>query len=247
MGCFVCASENTVKSHIIPRALFHMMKRPGKQFVGSRAAGAEGFTFPQSGFLDDTIMCASHDAKLGMFDRYAAVFCRRFKEAMEAGHAVATIPNPKPELLVDFAGACVWRAAVSRTGHRPQRHLGPYAGRLQESLFGAAAFRPLLLIQRHALHDSRGELLNMGALPYPYKEEGIRFWRFIVGGLIFDLKLDARTPPPAMAMIAVNAATEITLFEDFPRDVRREPLIGDSLRRMSSGLRPEPRRRGDSC
>jgi hypothetical protein len=213
------------------------MKRPGKQIVGSRANGEAGFTFPQSGFWDDTILCAAHDSRLGKFDKYAARFCRDFKSALEAGQAVAAIPNPRPDLLVDFAGACVWRMAVSRTGHQPKLLLGPYADRLQESLFGGVAFRPLLLVARHALHDAEGELLNMGALPYPYKEEGIRFWRFIVCGLIFDLKLDARTTPPAMATLAANAAPEITLFEDFPRDVRREPLVGASLRRMAAGLR----------
>ncbi len=82
--------------------------------------------------------------------------------------------------------------------------------------------------------------MNMGALPYRYVEEGIHFWRFIVSGLIFDLKLDARAAPRAMAVLAVNDQAEVTLFGDFPQSVMQTPGLSQALAALAM---PTPRGR----
>lgn len=231
MGCIRCGASPTVKSHIIPRALFHLMKRPGRPLVGGRADGP-GYKILQSGDWDNTFLCKGHEAELGRFDAYGVRFCRSFKQMLERGLREIRVRNSQPQLLVGFATACVWRMAVSRSDHRPERLLGPYANRLANSLFGNQRFNPLLLLSCHGFHDNAGDLLNIGVLPHVYYEEGIRFWRFIVCGLIFDLKLDNRSPVRAMEPLAVNEKMEIVLFEDFPQEILRTRLA-ESLFRMA--------------
>ncbi|SFI52405.1 hypothetical protein [Caulobacter sp. UNC279MFTsu5.1] len=239
MGCLICTTSPTVKSHILPRALFHAMKREGQQLVAGRKDGP-GYRVLQSGEWDDRLLCAEHEAALGGFDRYGVEFCREAKRQMDSGKRALEIPNPKPRALVGFACACIWRYAASRSGGRPERALGPYAQRLKEVLFEASDFSPLLLVSRHAYEIDAGETMNLAMLPHIYNEEELRFWRFIVCGLIFDLKLDNRPPPPAMATLAVNDLAEIHLFEDFPQKIMRQPALARSLQRM---YRPPARTR----
>ena len=230
MPCVICGSADTVRSHIIPRSLFRMSLRPGRPVVGSRRSGS-GYQYLQSGFWDNDILCATHESQLGLQDDYAARFCRKFLAASADGSFSATIPNPQPSMLVSFAAACVWRMAVSRSRGRPEVMLGPYAKRLSAMLFENQFYDPMLLVSRSAFVRAKEEL-RMGVLPHRYFESGIRFWRFVTCGLIFDLKLDNRTTPPAMATLAVNDAAEVLLHLDFPQDVRGSPDLAASLLRM---------------
>lgn len=231
MACTICGSTETIRSHILPRALFRMGTTPGRQVIGNRRDGS-GYANLQSGFWDDDILCAEHEAKLSIPDDYAARICRKFLKASADGSFSATIPNPHPDRLVSFAAACVWRMAVSRTHNKPEQMLGPYAARLRAKLFDGEPFDPLLLISRSAYVTGR-EQLRLGVLPHLYHELGLRFWRFVTCDLMFDLKLDNRPAPPPMAILGVNDSKEICLHEDFPQEVCRIPDIAESLVQLS--------------
>jgi len=169
--------------------------------------------------------------RLGKYDDYAARFCRRFFQATSDGAFAVTVSNPRPHDLVSFAAACVWRMAAARSDSQPINLLGPYAEHLRQMLFGDATFDPLLLVSRSAFVHGK-DTLNLSMLPHRYQELGINFWRFVACGIIFDLKLDARPAPPAMAMLAVNDARDVLLHEDFPQQVLGTPMIAASLRMM---------------
>ena len=233
MGCLICSAEPTVKSHIIPRALFHAMKRDGHQLVGGRGDGP-GYRVLQAGDWDDRLLCSRHEAALGEADRYGVAFCLEAKRQSDMGKHYYDVANPRPDLLVAFASACVWRYAASRSNGRPERALGPYAGKIQRALFEQGDFSPFLLVSRHAYEIEPGQIMNMGVLPHLYHEEGIRFWRFIVLGLIFDLKLDNRATPPPMAILGVNDQNLIRLSDDFPQKVMRVPGFARSLIRLAT-------------
>jgi hypothetical protein len=113
-------------------------------------------------------------------------------------------------------------------GRKP---LGPYADRLRAMLFEGRSYDPMLLVSRSAFVRGKEEL-RLGVLPHRYQESGIRFWRFLACGLIFDLKLDNRPTPPAMAALAVNDSSEVLLHLDFPQDVFGTPGLAASLLRM---------------
>lgn len=230
--CVVCGDTPTVKSHLIPRAIFHDMKRPSHPIVGNTLRGP-GYVELQSGYFDRSILCARHEAMLGPPDNYGVRFCRSFIRQVAQGTTHVRVANPKPDLLVKFAGACIWRAATSRTQGNPSRWLGPYAERIERSLFGDVEFRPLLLVSRQSYRSSTGEPLNIGALPHRYQELGVNFWRFIAGGLIFDLKLDNRSTPPAMRTLDASQMSDLLLMEDFPQSALQAPGIGTALARMA--------------
>lgn len=236
MPCVICGATSTVKSHIIPRSLFRHGLTPGRQIIGSLRDGP-GHQHLQSGFWDSDILCASHEAVFQVPDDYAARVIRATMTGV-GPKDVATLWNPMPRHLVLFAAACVWRLAVSRSNGRPERMLGPYAGRLRTMIFDGSDFDPMLLVSRSA-YRSGGEHLRVGVLPHRYKELGIGFWRFIAAGLIFDIKLDNRTVPPAMRTLAVNAAEQFPLFPDIPVKIRADRPLFASLARMAA-----PRRRG---
>lgn len=240
--CLVCGGSPTVKSHIVPRALFHAMTRPGHQLVGPRTDGP-GYTVLQSGAWSDAILCSRHEAQLGHVDRYGVALCLDFMAKRDARQHPIELPNPQPALLVAFASACVWRMAAARTEGRPERWLGPYAKRLSNALFdNGSPFDAPLLLSRHAYQVRAGETMNMGVLPHPYSELGIRFWRFVACGLIFDLKMDNRAVPYAMSIFPVNQRESISLYDDLPQDPMRSPALGSSLRRLATP--PAKRGRG---
>lgn len=173
-----------------------------------------------------------------MFDDYAVRFCKSVKAAIDAGQPVIEVANPEPDRLVGFAAAVVWRYVASRSGLAPQRALGPYADRIARLLFQAEPFDPPLLVALNAYRLNASEIFNMGVYPHPYSELDRRFWRFIVCGVIFDLMLDNRGPPPAMATLLANRRTTLTLFEDFPLNVMRNPGLAGALTAMTLPRRP---------
>lgn len=108
----VCGESRTVKAHILPRALFHDMKR-GDPILGQRRDGPGRLTV-QSGDWDDRILCGQHEAALGEAGRYAIRFCREYAAAAASAPNAAFrgISLSRPDLLVTFACACVWRKAA---------------------------------------------------------------------------------------------------------------------------------------
>jgi hypothetical protein len=222
MSCIVCGAAKTVKSHIVPRSLFHAMTKPGKQLIGNPRIGG-GYKLLQSGYWANTILCAEHEAHLAPYDDYGATFCKSFLVQLERNSREAELDNPKPILLVQLANACVWRFAASRGQGKPATLLGPYATKLAGSLFRDETFDPLLLISRHGYLENNESFLNIGSLPFRYQEQGIHSWRFIVCGLIFDLKMDNRSAIPAMKTLSVNNRVKISIFEDFPQNPMRSP------------------------
>ena len=204
---------------------------PGKQIIGS-IQNAPRHRFLQSGPWIRDILCDAHENSLHGPDDYAF---RIFKDAMSGvgRNDTTVLRNPKPHRLVAFAAACVWRMAAARTAGRPDEMLGPYAARLQAMLFDGAAFDPMLLLSRSSYMDGPRPL-HIGMLPHVRFELGLRFWRFCAADVIFDLKLDGRTSPPEMQVLAINKATEIPLFPDIPRDVRNDPALLGSLMMMMS-------------
>lgn len=167
-----------------------------------------------------------------------ARFCKAVKAEIDAGKAVIEIANPEPSRLVGFAAAVVWRHLASRSDLVPRRFLGPYARRIERLLFDDEPFDPPLLVSLNAYRLDKSEIFNMGVYPHSYSELDRRFWRFIACGVIFDLMLDNRGPPPPMATLTVNARTRLSLFEDFPLDVMREPQFARALTALNLPRRP---------
>lgn len=239
MICAICASQPTVKSHLIPRAIFHDMKRPGSPIVSGGAG--PGYRPVQSGDWDSRILCHEHEAKLGPADRCGIDFCRAF--AAVDPQSDIELFNPQPRLLVDFTLACVWRFAASRSGGKPGHILGPYADLIEGSLFGPGKrYEPPLLVARFRVVDWAGKALNLALLPAPQQEFGRWFWRFVVRGLGFSIMLDQRCAPAQVADRAVNDKTHVMLPRVPNRSLDDVSGLMEAFGRM---LAPKPRAKRD--
>lgn len=231
--CAVCAEAPTVRSHIIPRALFHDGRRAGRTMV---LGGVEsGYRVTQSGKWSSRILCAGHERKLAPCDDYGVSFCRSFA-ASSAQAGPRLLSNPAPGLLVDFAVASVWRMAAAISEGKPGQILGDNADLIEGRLFGPGdGCDPALHVEAFGLEDGHGRPLVFGLLPAPIGADR-KSWHFIVSGLRFAVDLD----PPAGAQGAVNQSTEIELLPSAPRHVEDVPGLRAALINLSKPRsRPE--------
>lgn len=224
--CAVCADGLTVRSHIIPRALFRDGKRAGRTMV---LGGVEsGYRVTQSGKWTSRILCAEHERKLAPCDDYGVSFCRSFAaSSAEAGPRL--LSNPAPGLLVDFAVACVWRMAAAISEGKPGQIMGDNADLIEGRLFGPGdGCDPALYVEAFALDDGHGRPLVFGLLPAPIGP-GWKSWHFIVSGLRFALYFDRR----AGAKGAVNQSAEIRLLPSARKQMEDVPGLRAALINMS--------------
>jgi hypothetical protein len=234
MPCVICGDPITVKSHILPRALFHDMKR-GVPIIGPRRDGG-GYQTLQSGGWDDQILCERHEAALGLFDTAGVTFCRDHAKAvgLTPNAAFRDIPIKSAETLISFACACVWRRATSEHMRSGTELLGPYDGRLRRRLFeGDSSWEPELAITRHQIRDAHGAAMNLVIVPTPWRIAERHFWRFSIHELIFDLKFDQRPTPASADLFPVNGQTVATVWVEPPTSVMDIPGLVGAIIEMS--------------
>lgn len=236
MPCLVCGSSETVRSHILPRALMHDIRADGTH----AAAGwldRDGTMFTQSGIWDGDILCALHEGALNDADTYAVKFCRTFDDVAQPtpqanGFMVA---NPRPELLPRFAIAVIWRYCVSRFGRRQSQKLGSWETILRSLLFDShptATMPDLMIIRQQAQID--GRTIPFATQPHSARHQGITYWQFQVAGLQFRMKLDRR--PDGMPPMLLAAGSDPLVVPNLgPQDVRHVKGYQQVFQRMAVG------------
>ena len=182
-----------VKAHIFPRALIHEMK-DGHQVIYAADATKRGYREYQSGPWDSNILCQICEAKLSVFDDYAIRWIRKFEQRAIPifGGKGFEVPNTKSALLVGFAAATLWRAAVSELRQMPSIDLGPFEPPLRKMLFAEGLFEPRLLIFRKVRHVDGVPAGMIVAHPYHAPGWGRRAYAFEVGGFLWGIRLDSR-------------------------------------------------------
>jgi hypothetical protein len=192
--CMVCGEEPTVKAHLFPRALMHDIRADETHVVGVKLNHPKP-RFYQSGEWSDRIVCRVHEDVFGAADDYAVTFCRTFEQKAQSisrGDVIA-VPNPRPDLLITFAHAVVWRHAAALIGRDRKHWLGPYFDRIGASLFHGE--QPLQVAVLEPGNTIRGQRAFIGVHPCPVRMEEARLTRFEIGGLAFLLKTDQRRWP----------------------------------------------------
>lgn len=238
MPCKVCGDPDTVRSHLMPRAFVRDMLRDGPYVIeGSRLQ--TGSVYQQSGRSDDTILCNAHEAALGEADSYGIKFCRRhFRRAtLRYEDMLWLVPNPRPDLLLKFACACIWRRAVSRSGPPADLDLGPYEVPLRSLLFESGCqFDPTLLISRQNVMLEGQPMDDLLAEPFRNPNYGRRGWQFMVAGFIFVLKLDNRGRKQELDTLKANGRNPVPVLNLPARELVDVPGVIDIAVNM---LRPE--------
>lgn len=182
----------------MPRALY-------RQLAGDQQHAYEGSRFRQGvkhqakGHFDRSILCRKHEVMLGKADDYGIRFLRRFEldGRSELNGKTWVVPNPRPDLLVLFAAACIWRRGVSSIAQDgADLDLGPAESKLRQLLFeGPGSYDPPLLLQRRQL-ISQGQILE-GVIWLPGKAWGFggNTWSFFAFGCEFFMKLNPYSHP----------------------------------------------------
>ena len=210
--CVVCGASPTVKVHLFPRALTKRIRGDEKNLVeGSRHQ--PGIKISQSGHWDDELLCEAHERAFADADDYAARFWRRFERQArlsDTGNSY-TVSNPRPDLLLRFVYASVWRYVASREGSRHNLELGPYRQQFERVLFNGAP--PILqaLVSRSNIVDLRGKRIEIGVPPYRRKLLQWTVWHFSLAGFDFYLKTDQRSFPADWEQFLINGNDPVTL------------------------------------
>lgn len=210
--CVICGASPTVKVHLFPRALVKRIRGDEKNLVeGSR--NEAGIKITQSGHWDEDFLCGAHEHAFATSDDYAARFYRRFERGavLSSTGKSYELGNPRPDLLLRFVYATVWRYVASNQGQKNNLQLGPYRDHFERVLFEGE--EPFLeaLISRSNIVDRRGKSVSLGIPPYRRKLMGRTVWHSSLAGFDFYLKTDQRSYPLDLKEFLINDNDPITI------------------------------------
>lgn len=234
-SCIVCGASPTVKAHMAPRALMKDLR--GDEKALREANHLEpGWVFRQSGQWDDSFLCAEHEKAFATADDYAVRFYRKLSAAI-ADHPSAhahRVPNPKPELLIRFIYATIWRTAMAPRNAKFGTNLGRYEIELRRALFegGPLNLPALLGISNPVLPD--GSAAGFGLLPYRNKILGTNTWCFTIGRLNVHLKTDRRSWPGTLGEFLADNDPAYLIMQDAV-DITTAPALRSIASRLLGG------------
>lgn len=196
----------------------------------------EGVLLSQNGQWDDTFLCDRHERSVGAADDYAVRFIRRrvpdAKPRSDGG--MILVENPRPEQLLHFAYAVVWRHVVSEHGRSHGLKLGGYEQQIRNALLSNGPYDLELLIGFNPV-TVKGEWIQLALAPYrermPFKTP-LNVWHFTIGGLDFYLKTDARQFPQAFRPYLANANNPLVLGPRRKREIHEIPKLRPILQGM---------------
>lgn len=238
MPCVICGDPATIEAHIVPRALYRRVAGDqqhaiqGSQFrVGSR--------YQAKGLFDRNLLCALHERMLGPADDYGMRFLHRFetegRSAMRGN--VWIVPNAKPDLLIRFVAACIWRRGVSSVDRQAaDLDLGLAEPKLRAMLFdGETRYQPPLMIVRRT-YTSQGEPMRE-VMWEPGKSFGFgdNTWLFFALGCEFVMKLNPYSHPPFPAVFVANGKQEVWAADMDAEELVDVPGVIDIAANMLRG------------
>lgn len=187
----------------MPRALVADIRGSETKVVeGSRHK--DGVKFRQNGEWDDGILCDLHERLIGSGDDYGIDFVRRVAGTPLHKEKRLHLSNPKPDALIQFAYATVWRFCVARGYSHLKQALGPYEDCLRRMLLAETAPSLQVLITQRPFHLNKESSINIAVLPYRTKLLSWNVWHFVVRNSSFFIKTDQRPFPWNWSPYVVN-------------------------------------------
>ncbi len=195
-SCLICGSSPTVRSHLFPRSLILQIRGAEKNLIEGDRSRA-GIKISQGGHWDDSLVCEQHETSFAAADDYMARFCRRFEKAaaLASSRKSYETANPRPDLLLRFAAATIWRHAASRHGIAHGLELGPYRQVIERHLFEGDSLLLDAIVGRSNIVDRHGNQIKIGLAPYRRKLLDWTVWHFSIAGFDFYMKTDKRPFP----------------------------------------------------
>lgn len=236
MGCVICGDEKTVEAHLLSRAFIHdLRKGAGAKHVIEVDGDRPGVRFHQSGAFDPDLLCYTHEQAAGLGEDYSIRWVRSARKQVASQPSNEwTVPNAKPDYLLRFTYAAVWKAAVTTLNGPSTGSLGPYEKILRDAIFFGG---PLCLDLLVGVSGStvQGQALDIVISPYATRLDRWRVWHFAIGPIIFYLKTDKRPWPADFRPYLANGNDRIILAEAPSRDIRNKPMLDHLQAKNRSG------------
>lgn len=178
----------------------------------------------QSGDWRTDILCREHEAALGDADKYAIELARRYLKSPRTivPGKLVEVDNPRPDLLIRFAHAVVWRHVAALEARGFGHWLGPYFKRIEDAVFRGSPYLVVYAVDPN--WQSQGERTLMAMNPCPANMPGLRLCRFDIGGLAFHMKTDKRDLPEEMEMLRLDR-DPLSIGIMPPEEIGRNPHL----------------------
>lgn len=192
MPCLICRSAETIRAHLIPRT-FAAEVQVGKEHAVVR--DADEYLSTQSGIWDRDILCGDCDTRIGKLEGDAKKYLAALR-ADAAGkplglHRLAGIAGDD---IIRFLAALLWKYASTKPAFG-RIELGPYKQVLEDIAFRGAPIPSSVNAIGFRLLRARGDDgVFAYRTPVPDKKDGVNAMQLMVGGVVFFVKLDRRTP-----------------------------------------------------
>ncbi len=239
--CKYCNEEKPlVKSHIIPRSFFEIKdfnrKAPKKSL--SLLSDSEDFKPMRHpiGIYDVHLFCKECENKFMKYDDYAFKLLNEKRESRktqkdEMGQVVGQYyDNFNYEMLKLFFMSVLLRAGLSDNFFFQYVNLGPFTEVLKEAIDSQDAKGPdyFAVFLAYYAQIKRGPVIFP---PGKKRIDGINFYFFHIGRVIFYIKVDKRSTPSTLKPIILKPEGKLFLLEFDLRDANAceilERIVGN--------------------
>lgn len=161
----------------------------GKEFAAMVKESGD-FSRTQSGVFDKNILCKDCDGKLGKNEKYAAEAFRLIRQKSVGNyHGPARLTNLDKEKILRFAAGILWKYSITQKeygridlfGFQEDVKRIAYEEIAIPSWFDALLFRLKVHTQDDGVFAYRA--------PLPDKVNRVRIYRFMLGGILFFVKV----------------------------------------------------------
>lgn len=195
-GCKRCGNTKTIKAHLISKA-FCLKVQIGKQHAANVRSDGTFFS-TQSGIYDTSIHCQSCDGKLSADESFALELCRTLRtSAMLRDYGRIDTHEFDRIALMRFCAGVLWKYSVTTVGNGQidlfghQNAVRDFAFRdsTRPEWFDVAICRPR--------EDAIDNKVFAYRAPYYAWKGGVRFYRFFLGGILFNVRASHGKPTGA--------------------------------------------------
>jgi hypothetical protein len=231
MPCIICGNAETVRSHILPKAVAKDLRR-GAAHVVQGSSIYDGVRKLPGGVFSDRILCDLHEKATSTHDTYGVAFLRRAKEAFDAfGPETFWVENPEPQSLSKFVASVIWREVHSFGSER----LGPYEKDVRGHVFSDGKLSWPMMVWRDFFTLDEGKAIEFNIHPYRTKFIDRNAWMFTALGFSFIAICDKRGTAIIPEEMIANRANPLRVMVGHPMNFREVPTLKPIHERMRKG------------
>ncbi len=206
--CRLCGKRcELVDSHVFPRALALELGSPDDRARAHAAEVGHRNRLIPTGWYGQ-FLCSACEDRSKLFDDYAIRFLRRPRSSGHptnvSGHAAIEWPDVDPGKMKLFVLWCLWRGAMCGQPEFPVNMLGPHAAAVAALIRSDDAGT----VQEYGVVleaiDCDPTMVWVSWCRYRNRLTGVNFYRCLVHGVVFHVKVDRRPLPPKHAAVALD-------------------------------------------